>query len=292
VEVAERVSGEIVSADAFAVYRGLDIGTDKPDLVARRRVRHHLLDVADPRQRFSAGEFAEAATEAIRDIRSRGKTPIVAGGTLFYVRALVMGLFPSPAHDPDVRSRLSAAWQEDPNVLLDTLRRVDPEASEKIGAHDRQRIIRALEVYEITSTPISEHWRRHRQAPRYRCLLSAPNRLRQDLYARIDARVVSMFASGLKEEVNQLLVSGVPRDAHALKAIGYRQVVEMLEGRWDRGTAIAQSQQASRKLAKRQLTWLRSLREGTLHWVPPEEQGGTETIIALWRLHIGGSERQ
>jgi len=289
VEVAESISGEIVSADAFAVYRGLDIGTDKPDSEARSRVRHHLVDVADATQRFSAGAFAETASQAIDDIRSRGFTPIVAGGTHFYIRALILGLFPSPPHDPEIRARLEAAWEENPTQLFTSLQRVDPDAAARIGPQDRQRILRAFEVYEVTSVPLSEHWNHHRQAPRYRCLLAAPERTREELYARIDARVDSMFESGLEEEINQLLVLGVPRDAHALMAIGYRQVVEMLEGRWDRSTAITQTKQASRKLAKRQLSWIRSLREGTVNWVPPAEYGGTETLTAKWRHHMGGS---
>jgi tRNA dimethylallyltransferase len=289
VEVAEALDGEIVSADSFAVYRGLDIGTDKPDLETRRRVRHHLIDIADPGERFSAGAFADAAAAAIRDIRSRGLTPIVAGGTHFYIRALLLGLFPSPPHDSALRARLVASWDADPNELFDRLQRVDPAGAERIGRHDRQRILRALEIYELTGVPITDHWRSHDQGLRYRAVLACPERSRDELYAKIETRVDGMFSSGLEEEVSRLLASGVARDAHSLKAIGYRQVVEMLDGRWDRPTAVDQTKQASRKLAKRQLTWLRSLREGTPHWVPPAEQGGTEAVIALWSHHIRGS---
>ena len=288
-EAAEALSGEIVSSDAFAVYRGLDIGTDKPDGVARRRIRHHLIDVADPTERFSAGDFAREAEVAIAGIRSRGSTPILAGGSHFYVRAVLLGLFPSPPKDPSIRSRLVAAWERDPSAVFRSLQQVDPAAAAHIDPRDRQRIVRALEVHELTALPISEHWRRSRQSPRHLPMIVAPERPREELYARIDARVDHMFGSGLEEEVNQLLISGVPRDAHALKAIGYRQVVEMSGGSWDRPTAVARTKQASRRLAKRQLTWLRSMREGSLRWVEPAERGGTESILALWHQHLGGS---
>lgn len=290
IEAAEALSGEIVSADAFAVYRGLDVGTDKPGAEARRRIRHHLIDVADPTERFSAGDFARAAGAAIADIRSRGHTPIVAGGSHFYVRALLMGLFPSPPRDTTIRSRLLAAWRNDPGALFRTLQAVDPDAAARIDPRDRQRIVRALEVHQLTKVPISKHWEHSQQSPRYRPVIVAPERPREELYARISRRVDHMFGSGLEEEVNQLLVSGVPRDAHALKAIGYRQVVEMLEGLWDRPTTIARTTQASRRLAKRQLTWLRSPREGSVQWVHPAERGGTKSLIALW--HQQGESRR
>jgi tRNA dimethylallyltransferase len=290
-EVAEAIGGEIVSADAFAVYRGLDIGTDKPSSEARRRVRHHLIDVADPRQRFSAGHFVAAATSAINDIRSRGAVPIVAGGTHFYVRALLLGLFESPPGDGALRARLAAEWDADPARTADRLRAVDPAAAARIGTGDRQRVLRALEVWELTGVPISEHWRRHQSRLSYRALLAAPHRERRDLYARIDVRVVDMFSRGLEEEVTRILASGVPANAHALKAIGYAQVVQLLAGGGDRPTAIEQTKQASRRLAKRQLTWLRSLREGALEWVAPVEQEGAASVVAKWMGFTGeGSE--
>jgi len=290
-EVAEAIGGEIVSADAFAVYRGLDIGTDKPSIEARRRVRHHLLDVADPHQRFSAGHFVAAATAAIDDIRSRGAVPMVTGGTHFYVRALLLGLFESPPGDSSLRARLAAEWEANPARTADRLRAVDPAAAARIGAGDRQRVLRALEVWELTGVPISEHWRRHQSRLSYRALLAAPHRERRDLYARIDVRVVDMFSCGLEEEVTRILASGVPASAHALKAIGYAQVVQMLAGGGNRPTAIEQTKQASRRLAKRQLTWLRSLREGALEWVAPVERGGAASVVAKWMGFIGeGSE--
>lgn len=290
-EVAERLGGEIVSADAFAVYRGLDIGTDKPGPEARRRIRHHLIDVADPRERFSAGHFSAAALSAVEDIRSRNAIPIVAGGTHFYIHALLHGLFPSPPHDPDLRARLEEEWNLDSAAVARRLADVDPSAAARIGPADRQRILRALEVWELTGLPISEHWRRHHAQARFRALIAAPRRDRSDLYARINLRVDSMFSHGLEEEVTRILASGVPPNAHALKAIGYAQVVEMLAGRWDRQTAIEWTKQASRKLAKRQLTWLRSIRDDAMEWIDPAESGGAAAVIAQWTNHIGESRR-
>jgi len=282
-ETAELLGGEIVSADAFAVYRGMDIGTDKPDAEARRRVVHHLLDIADPHERFSAGDFLRAADDAIAGITSRGRVPVVAGGTHFYVRALLLGLFPSPPHDPVVRERLEREWENDPAALVERLRRVDPEAASRIPPRDRQRILRALEVHELTGTPLTEHWRRHETAPRYPALLAVPRRNRAALYARIDARVERMFGSGLVEEVESLLASGVRPDSHAMKAIGYREVVAHLEGRIGLGEAVRETMTATRNLAKRQITWLRHMKEGTPRAVPPAERGGAERLAELWR---------
>jgi len=287
-EVAERIGGEIVSADAFAVYRGLDIGTDKPTVEDRQRVPHHLVDVADPTVRFSAGEFAEAASASIDDIVGRSRTAVVVGGTHFYIRALLEGLFPSTPRNPVDGEKLAKEWDRDPESVYQQLQKVDPEAAERINPKDRQRVLRALEIFEVTGETLTSHWQRHQHPQKYRTLMVAPKHSRSDLYARIDARADKLFASGLIEEVRRILASGVPVDAHALKAIGYRQVVEMLEGQCDLETAIDNTKRSSRHFAKRQLTWMRGLREGSLHWVPPAEQGGAPTITNLWDQHTGG----
>jgi len=287
-EVAEAIGGEIVSADAFAVYRGLDIGTDKPDADARSRIRHHLIDVVEPHQRFSAGAFVEAADSAIDEIRSRGSTPLVVGGTHFWIRALLIGLFPAPPRDRKTFDRLAGDWDRDPNAVYDRLKSVDPEGADRIGKRDRQRILRALEVFEATGIPISRHWANHRRTRKFDPVLVAPERPREELYAKIDTRVDVMFSSGLREEVRRILASGVPRDAHALKAIGYRQLVQFFDGDCDLDSAVHNTKAASRKLAKRQLTWLRGLTEGTLHWLPPAEFGGTEAALQLWSDTLKG----
>ncbi len=290
-EVAELLGGEIVSADAFAVYRGLDIGTDTPAPEDRRRVRHHLIDVADPRLRFSAGQFADRAKVAIDDITERGRTAIVVGGSHFYIRALLVGLFPAPPRDPEINARLADEWTRDPVSVFRRLEETDPEAAEKIDPHDRQRVLRALEVFEATGEPLSSHWERHRPVPNFDPLLAAPSRSRSELYARIGARVDNMFASGMVEEVRRIVASGVPVNAHAMKAIGYREVVDMLQGRCDLETAIENTKRSSRRFAKRQLTWLRGIREGAVHWVPPVEEGGAPAVIDLWDQHTEGRKK-
>lgn len=287
-EVAQRLDGEIVSADAFAVYRGLDIGTDKPSLEDRRRVRHHLIDVVDPTEAFSAGAFADAARAAITDIEGRSKTPIIAGGTHFWIRALVVGLFPSPPRDPEVGARLADQWEADPDAVHRQLHEIDPEAALRIGPRDRQRILRALEVFELTGEPMTSHWRRQQSIAPYDPLYVMPNLNRQELYAKIDERADCLFSSGLVKEVERILASGVPHGAHALKAIGYREVVEMLQGSCDLATAIENTKKSSRNFAKRQLTWLRRLREGTVHRVAPAGEGGASAVIGLWQQHTKG----
>lgn len=283
---AEALGGEIVSADAFAVYRGLDIGTDKPRPEDRRRIRHHLVDIVEPTARFSAGDFGRAADAAIADISARDATAVVAGGTHFYLRALLFGLFDGPPRDPTVRARLQQEWEMDPGALRQQLQEIDPASAERIAARDQQRILRALEVFELTGVPLTTHWQRQRQQLRYRPLLTAPRRDRTDLYARIEARVDMMFSEGLVDEVRGLLSAGVPPRAHAFKAIGYGEVVGYVRGHWDLDTAVARTKHASRLLAKRQLSWLRHLREGHLHWVAPVEAGGTKDLIHLWHRHL------
>jgi tRNA dimethylallyltransferase len=179
-------------------------------------------------------------------------------------------------------------WDRDPDSIFQRLEEVDPEAASRINRRDRQRVLRALEVFEQTGETMTSHWQQHQPHAKYRALMVAPRRSRQDLYARIDARADKLFASGLVEEVRRILASGVPVDAHALKAIGYRQVVELLESECDIETAIENTKQSSRKFAKRQLTWLRGLLEEDLHWVPPVEKGGVPAVTTLWDQHTGG----
>lgn len=286
-ETAARINGEIISADAFAVYRGMDIGTDKPSLQARRRVPHHLIDILEPDQPFSAGDFVEAADRAAADIAARRAVPVIAGGSHFYIRSLLFGLFPSPPHDPAVRNELEHLWDVDAGKAFERLRRLDPQAAEQIGPSDRQRVLRALEVRELTGETISAHWKRHRKLPRYKPLLIVPKRSRDELYARINSRVEVMFAGGLVEEVQRILTLGIPPNTHSLKAIGYREVVRMLLGQLRRDEAIEQTQHASRKLAKRQLAWVKGRWEEPIHWVPPAEQDGVERVRDLWENFYG-----
>ncbi len=270
--VAEALGGEVISADAFAVYRGLDIGTAKPEPELRERVPHHLVDVADPRQRYSAGEFLRDADAAIRDIRSRGRRPVVVGGTLFYVHALLYGLFPEPRKDPAVRAALEAAWRRDPAAVRGRLETVDPEAAVRIAPTDRQRTLRALEVWEVSGRPVSSLWRDHPvDLPRYRFRMLALDPARDELHATIALRVGNMFSAGLLDEVRGLVAGGVPMGTHALKAIGYRECCRVIRGELPEEEAGPATVVATRQLAKRQLTWLR--REQGVEWVRGQRSG-------------------
>ncbi len=264
--LAMRLGGEVISADAFAVYRGLDIGTAKPDRELRRRVPHHLIDIADPAERYSAGMFVRDADAAIAAVRERGRVPVVVGGTHFYVRALLWGLFPEPPKDAALRRRLAAEWEEHPEALREELARLDPDSARRIAPADRQRTLRALEVCLVSGRPMSALWRAHgRGAPRYRVWMLGLNPPRPVLHARIAGRVESMFAAGLVREVTGLLAGGLSPEVHALKAIGYRESCGVLRGEWTTAEAVERSITATRRLAKRQLTWLRG--ETGVEWL-------------------------
>jgi tRNA dimethylallyltransferase len=286
--LAASLGGEVVSADAFAVYRGLDIGTDKPSPELRARVPHHVIDVADPRERYSAGMFMRDADAAIAAIRRAGHLPIVAGGTLLYVRAVLHGLFPEPARDPRIRERLERSWSSDPDFLRAWLRLLDPAAAERVKPRDRQRTIRALEVCLAAGRPVTELWQRHSGGPpRYRALILGASMSRAELHARIVQRVDSMFAAGLVEEVRKFVGGGLSMDAHSLKAIGYRECCRVLDGKWTLAQAREATVLATRQLAKRQLTWLRG--EGGVVWL---SSGGAEALaqaISLVEEARGGT---
>jgi tRNA dimethylallyltransferase len=265
--LAEFLGGEVVSADAFAVYRGMDIGTAKPDLALRSRVRHHLVDIADPHERYSAGMFVRDADAAIVDIRGRGRVPVVVGGTHFYVRALLHGLFPEPPKDSRLRQQLELDWRVGPAAVHARLAELDHESASRIPASDRQRTLRALEVCLLAGRPMTALWREHpREGPRHSFVMLGLNPPRATLHARIALRVERMFAAGLLREVEGLLAGGVSPQAHALKAIGYRESCRVLDGTLTLSEAVEKATAATRQLAKRQMTWLRG--ESGVEWLP------------------------
>lgn len=274
IRLAEQLGGEVISADAFAVYRGLDIGTAKPAPEMRIRAVHHLLDIADPRSVYSAGMFVRDADAAIAGINQRGRVPVVVGGTHFYVRALLRGLFPEPPKDAGVRARLETEWELNAAAVRRQLEQCDPISAARIPARDRQRTLRALEVCLTAGEPMSELWQRQRsdgfRHPYVMLGLAPP---RPELHARITLRVEAMMAAGLLGEVRTLVEQGVPRDARAFKAIGYRECVQVLDGIWSIDRARDEMVVATRRLAKRQLTWLRS--EPAVEWV----EGFGETVV-------------
>ncbi|HVS12764.1 MAG TPA: tRNA (adenosine(37)-N6)-dimethylallyltransferase MiaA [Thermoanaerobaculia bacterium] len=283
--VAERLGGEIVSADALQVYRGLEVGTAKPTPEDRRRVPHHLIDVLDPTERFSAGEFARRARWAIEDVRRRGRLPIVVGGSGLYHRALFEGLARFPAADPAVRAALQARLgRSGLQPLHAELRRADPASAARIARGDTQRTLRALEVWHQTGLPLS-WWQARAPArpPAWKVARFGLTLDRSLLYDRIELRVRAMIERGWVEEVRGLLASGVPAAAPAFQAIGYRQLVAHVGGREDLRDAVSEIVLATRRYAKRQETWFR--RQATVRWIAAGSRAA-ESLLLL--LHCDG----
>lgn len=289
---ARRFDGEIVSVDSALVYRGLDIGAAKPTDDERAAVPHHLIDVRDPWQTYSAADFARDARAAVEDIVARGRMPILAGGTGLYFRALLQGLSPMPEADAATRAQLEAEAAERGWAAMHAeLGRVDPVAAARIHATDPQRIQRALEVYRLSGRPISD-WQRAAiaTAPRFPCrvlTVAIAPRDRAVLHARIERRFDAMLAAGFLDEVRALRAlpalrdHPAPLDLPALRAVGYRQAWEHLDGVLDPAAFRDRAIFATRQLAKRQLTWLRG--EPALRWFDPaEDDGSLEIALAAF----------
>jgi tRNA dimethylallyltransferase len=264
--VAEHYAGEILNCDSTAVYRGFDIGTDKVPVEGRRGIPHHLIDVADPTDVYTAAQFAHDAAVAIREIHGRGHVPIVVGGTGFYYRALTRGLFPGPGADEAFRTRLGRiADARGTECLHRMLRRVDADSAARIMPRDRKRIVRALEVYHATGRSLTSHFA-DTVSPIADCeVVALALRLPPALTAaRVARRVDDQFARGIVGEVRALLGRGVPREARPFGGLVYRQVMEMLGGVRDEADTRALIVQENRRYARRQLIWFR--KEPNLVW--------------------------
>lgn len=269
-ELATALGGEIVNADSQQVYRYMDIGTAKPSAAERQRVPHHIIDVVDPDEEFSAARFRALAAAAIEQIQQRRRTVIVCGGTGLYIKALTKGLFVGPARDERIRLRLSAeAERLGLAVLYERLERVDAAATSWIHPNDRQRILRALEVFELTGRPMSEWQKQHGFGESdFDCLTIGLNSDRKALYAAINQRCETMIAQGLVEEVTGLVQRGYGLDLKPLQSVGYRHAGLILTGAMNQAAALELMQQDTRHLAKRQLTWFRGVKE--IRWFHPE----------------------
>ena len=271
--LAVRFSGEIVSCDSVAVYRGMEIGTAKPTLAERARVPHHLIDVLPPDAPCTAGDYSRLARQAIRDIVQRGRLPIVAGGTGLYLLALLDGLFSAPPRHEPLRARLrDLAQLRGPAHLHRILTRLDPTAAKLIHPNDTPKIIRAIEVTLAARQPITRQWQQQPRDPLtgFRILSLCLSPPRAELYARINHRAAQMFdppqqGGGLVEETAQLLAR-YGTDCRPLASLGYAQAAALLRGALTRDQAIAAAQQGHRNYAKRQLTWFR--KDPALHWLP------------------------
>jgi len=275
VRLAERFDGEIINADSMQVYRGMDIGTAKPDLITRQLVPHHLLDLVDPIEPFSAASFQSAASSAIDDITRRGRRVFVVGGTGLYIKALLQGLVDSPSGAGEVRRELEElARKVGKEEMLRLLAQVDPESAARLHPNDLVRIIRALEVFRLTGRTISADRSAHGFGEsRYRVLKLGINVDRQKLYERIDSRVDQMIDQGLEDEVRALLARGFTRDLKSLRSIGYKEFCACLAGECDRTEAIRLIKRDTRHYAKRQLTWFN--RDKEIYWVEYPESFAT-----------------
>jgi tRNA dimethylallyltransferase len=265
--LAEQLGGEVVACDSTQLYRGFDIGTAKPAPAEHREVPHHLIDVLGAQEPATAGGYRQAALDVLADLRHRGRLPIFTVGTGLYLRALLEGLADVPQRSEELRGRLRlSALEHGRGYLHRILKRLDAEASRKISEADEQKLIRAIEVCLITKKPVTELHRGGRaplQGWRALKVGLAPDR--ETLYARIHARTDAMLARGWLDEVRSLLEAGLPQEAKPFDFIGYRELRAVLQGRLTMDEARAAIQQATRRYAKRQLTWFR--REPAVHWL-------------------------
>jgi tRNA dimethylallyltransferase len=276
--IAERYGGEIINCDSTAVYRGFDIGTDKIALADRRGILHHLIDIADPTDEYTAAQFARDAADVVRDIHARGRLPILAGGTGFYYRALTRGLFPGPGKHAALRRRLeSIAERRGVTWLHRMLRRVDAGSALRIQPRDLKRLVRALEVYFLTGVPMTTHFAETASPLPDIDLIAIGLRLpAAQISERVTRRVDEQFARGLLDEIRTLLARGIPETARPFGGLVYRQALEHLHGVRDEAGTRALIVQENRRYARRQLIWFR--KEPNLVWF--EGPGESSSTIA------------
>jgi tRNA dimethylallyltransferase len=278
-ELATAIDAEIVNADSQQIYRYLDIGTGKPSPADRERVAHHLIDIVNPDEEFNAALFRRLATQSIEQIHGRKKNVIICGGTGLYLKALTQGLFEGPGQDAQIRQALERQIEsEGLAALFHQLLRIDPSAAATIHPNDRQRTIRALEVFQLTGKPLSEWQKEHRFQERpFELLKIGLNRERNELYDRINRRAERMVEDGLLEELRSIVAKGYSLTLKPLRSVGYRQMGQVLLGQLELLGAIEEMKQETRRLAKRQLTWFGSDKE--IRWFDPNEK--TEIIEAV-----------
>ncbi|MDP6039038.1 MAG: tRNA (adenosine(37)-N6)-dimethylallyltransferase MiaA [Nitrospinaceae bacterium] len=278
IDLAQKLGGEIISADARQIYRFMDIGTAKPTAEEQASARHHLIDVVDPDAHYSAGQFAEDAAEVVRDILQRGKLPIVVGGAGLYIRALLDGFSPMPEIPLEIRERLQVEAKQNLQGAYERLCSIDPEWAKKVQPGDVQRIVRGLEVFEASGVKLSDHQKLPPNPPGdWSSSWFAIKWDREVLYDRINKRALQMIDDGLVAEAEGLIEKGYTPDLNALRTFGYREFFAFLAGDVTLEDAVVELQQGTRRYAKRQLTWFR--REKRIHWISAEEQDPVERIL-------------
>ncbi|MCL6638192.1 MAG: tRNA (adenosine(37)-N6)-dimethylallyltransferase MiaA [Firmicutes bacterium] len=279
VMVAERLGGEIISADSMLIYRYMDIGTAKPTLQERRGIPHHMIDIVDPDEEYSVALFQRQAREAIGGVLARGRVPLLVGGTGLYVHAVLDRYdFTSAGGDKYFREKLQKeAADIGPEGMHRRLAEIDPDAAKKLHPRDTRRVIRALEVYYRTGRPISSYQYKDGQAnPIYRAKIFGLTMARESLYRRIEKRVDWMIAAGLVDEVHGLLERGYQPELPSMRGLGYKEIVPYLRGQLSLEEAVALLKRNTRRFAKRQLTWFR--RDSRIHWLDIEKSGGSKAV--------------
>lgn len=284
--LASLLHSQVISGDSMQVYRYMDIGTAKPSPLEQGGIRHHLIDIKEPQENFSLAEFVQLAGKCIHSLDSQGIIPILAGGTGLYIKALLEGYTLNPAAAaPSIRARWQALAEERGDAYLHQyLNSVDHLTAAKVHPHDRRRLIRALEIYTITGYPPSTYLANQRLELQYDAAVVGLSMPRTLLYERIDKRVDLMLARGLVGEVAALLVRGIPPQATAMQAIGYKEMVAYLQGRISFTTAVAAIKRASRRYAKRQMTWFR--RMPYIHWF--DATGKEQELLADVYKYVAG----
>ena len=279
IDLARRFEGEIVGADSMQIYRRMDIGTAKPTPAEQAAARHHMIDIVDPDEEFDAAAYAAMATDIVDQIGRRGRSVFVVGGTGFYIKALIYGLFEPGPSDPAVRRRLNRqAVDAGAPALHRRLAAVDPVAAGKIHPNDTYRIVRALEVHAVTGQPLSLIQQRHGfRRPRFDVLEIGLSWPRPVLYERINQRVDAMLAQGFLEEVRQLLTAGYPAALKSMQSLGYRHLAAVVDGQASLDDAVATLKRDHRRYAKRQLTWF-GARAG-MHWLTPAQSSAAVDLI-------------
>ena len=278
VRLCEKIGGEVVSCDSMQIYRGMDVGTAKPTLEERRGIPHHMIDIIAPGESYSVSRFKEDAAACISDILSRGKRPVLCGGTGLYIDALTRPMDFALPSDPALREALNAVSQREngKKILHAMLEEIDPESARRLHPNDVRRVARAIEIYRLTGHTMTEQMALDRQRKGdYEVTFFALDWPRDVLYDRIDRRVDQMMACGLADEVKRLLANGLSADSTAMQALGYKEIVMALEGKCDMSEAVEEIKLGSRHYAKRQLTWLR--RDGRARFI--DAQGRTTDDI-------------
>ncbi len=281
IKISESIDAEIVSADSMLVYRGMDIGTEKPPREIRNKIPHHLIDIVEPWEEYNVGQYVKDFDTTVHNIYQRGKPFLAVGGTALYLKAIMDGLFEGPPADWEYRNYLkSIASEQGPNCLHRMLAEVDPETADKLHYNDQKRIIRALEVFKKTGASISSFQIQFgRKNPKYNCIIVAIEYDRDILYKRIESRIDRMFQRGLIDEVRTLLKNPLGLSKQASQALGYKEIIDFFNGKYTLSEVTGVIKLRTRRFAKRQMTWFRSF--SNIHWIRAYAEDDTTQLSEM-----------